>query len=84
MLSRTTGDASVEQSAPLTIAVLEEEETDCVTALQALLSGNVGAGVGELGVEDAPPPLPPQAAASASDAASVISLLLISGIFWVR
>src|SRR3954452_15832579 len=37
-LSRTTGEASVEQSAPLTIAMDALEAADCATALQALLT----------------------------------------------
>src|SRR5262249_32946201 len=61
MFSRTTGEESVEQSAPLTIAV--DGDTDCVTAPHALVVGTVGgAGAGE----DGDPPPPPHAAASAS------------------
>src|SRR5207342_783417 len=64
MFSRTTAELSVEQSAPLTMAV--EGETDWVTAPQALLTGTVGGG--GAGVVGIPPP--PQAAASARQTAA--------------
>jgi len=61
MFSRTTGELSVEHSAPLTIAV--DDETDDVMAPQALVTGIVGGGgVGVVGV----PPAPPHADAIAS------------------
>src|SRR4051812_40940101 len=63
MLSRTTGELSVGQSAPLTILIVAPAEAVCVTASQAALMGRPGAGVGDV---DGPPPPPPHAAASAS------------------
>src|SRR5262249_26790388 len=65
MLSRTTGELSVEHSAPLTMAV--DGETDCVSAPHALAAGTVGgAGAGDVGAE-APPP---QAASATNTSAA--------------
>src|SRR5262245_32105773 len=65
MLRSTTGDVSVEQSAPLTMAV--GEETVCAIAPHALEMGTAGAGT--VGGAGAPPP--PHAGVSAASTSVV-------------
>ena len=79
-LSSTTGEPSVEQSAPLTIAV-PVDAVDWVRAPQALLNGSVGTGRRR---RRRAPVLPPphaetRASARATARTSAVRLLLISG-----
>src|SRR5438128_8409421 len=54
----TTGELAVEHSVPLTMSI--DDDSTWLTAVQALDTGIVGVGDGELGVEDVllPPPPP--------------------------
>jgi hypothetical protein len=63
MLTSTTGEAAVEQATPLTMAV--------PTAPQALLTGMVGVGDGELGEELLLPPHATQTSGAARTAAAI-------------